>query len=111
MTIWNTEYMSTDVTYWGPPANDGYGGLTYPAPLSLFCRWEDKNEKVINAVGEEITSSAVVWPDQVLTLRGWLIRGTSLAADPRTVDGAYEIKAVQEIPELSGSLIEYKVWL
>jgi hypothetical protein len=114
MTIWNTDYMPTEATYWAPAGDDGYGGLAWSAPVPINCRWEDIAEKFTNANGEELVSSAVVWPDAILATGGFLWRGeydTGLPLDPREQAGAYEIKKFQRTPELRGDLEEVKAYL
>lgn len=114
MTIWNTDYMPTTVTYWSPRVNDGYGGGSYGAPVEALCRWEEVAEKFTTPDGEELVSSAIVWPDFIPETGGFLYRGelvTGIPADPREQAGAYEIKKVQRTPELSGPLEEVKAYL
>lgn len=111
MAIWSTEYMNQTATYWGPMVNDGYGGGTFPAPAPINCRWQDDNQKFVDAEGNEKVSVSIVYPDTELALGGWLYLGTSAAADPRTVDGAHEIKQYRRMPDLSGDLVELKAWL
>ena len=109
--IWSTEYMKQTATYWGPMVNDGYGGGTFPSPVSISCRWQDDNQKAVDAEGNEFMSVSTVYPDQTLELGGWLYLGTSTDADPRNVSGANEIKQYREMPDLSGDLVEIKAWL
>ncbi len=111
MTIWNLDYLLTPATYWPPRVNDGYGGGTYGSWQLIGCRWEEVAEKFTSAQGEELTSTAVVWPDFVPALGGYLYLGFSAETDPRAQVGAYEIKKVQRTPELSGDLEEVKAYL
>lgn len=110
-TVWSTEYMTQSATYWSPGANDGYGGLTFTAPTAITCRWQAENKKFVTVTGNEQVSIAAVYPDRVLQTGGWLYLGTSSAADPRTVDGAHEIMQFRAMPDLSGTLVEYKATL
>ncbi len=107
----NTDLMFQDATYWGAPTPNGYGGGTYPAPVSITCRWEDKPELFTDAQGREQRSSAIVYPDQELVVQGWLYLGTSAEADPHNQDGAFEVKAARNIPSMQNDCYELKVWL
>lgn len=111
VTVANTDYMPTTATYWPPGTNDGYAGLTFADPVEITCRWQDDNQKFVDADGNERISNSVVYPDTQLALGGWLYKGSSVAADPRAVTGASEIKSWREMPELSGDLVEYRAML
>ena len=103
--------MTQTATYWGPMVNDGYGGGTFPSPVSINCRWQDDNQKFVDAEGNERISVSIVYPDTALELGGWLYLGTSADADPHNVEGANEIKQYRSMPDLSGTLVELKAWL
>lgn len=103
--------MTQTATYWGPGASDGYGGASHPDPVQIMCRWEDNNERVRDADGNEFVSRSVVYPDQDVERMGWLYLGTSIESDPRNQAGAYEVRQVRVMPDLSGELKEVKVWL
>lgn len=105
--------------YWGLPTNDGFGGIQTAMPVEIGVRWEDKMEKIINTLGKEIVSRAVIYPDIVCDVGGFLWQGEmdtleALNVDlsrPREIPGAYEIKARQGIPTLSAQQILEIVWL
>lgn len=111
MNVWSKPYMTQTATYWGAPTIDRYGDYSYPAPVQIACRWEDNNEKVTDADGNEFVSRSVVYPEQDLARGGWLYLGTSVEADPHDQEGAYEVRQVRAIPDLRGKLVEYKIWL
>jgi len=70
-----------------------FGDITYGTPASVICRWEEKSEKFMNPDGgEEFISSSIVWLDQDVDEGGFLFLGTSVVADPETVDGARSIQ-------------------
>lgn len=104
-------------TYWGNPQPDGYGGWSFDAPVTLDpdtgtgVRWQDRVELFVDDAGQEVRSQAVVYPQQALALNGWLLRGTSAAADPREVDGALPIRQVGKTDNLRGTKTLHKVWL
>ena len=106
-----TRNMTQDATYWPPGANDGFGGTSYGAPAAIKCRWQDKAELFRDAEGREVTSSAIVYPDQELSVRGYLLLGESVASDPQQVSGAREIRQAGTSPALKGGRVLNKVWL
>ena len=104
-----TRHMRQDATYWGPPTRDGLGGLTFPAPVAIKVRWQQKAETFTDAQGDERVSSAIVYPAQPLETEGWLYLGTTADADPRPI--AYEIKQSGFSPNLRATEQLNKVWL
>ena len=91
-------------TYW-PPATDPVegGGVEHGAPVAIRCRWQNVSRLFRSVDGQEITSSAIVYPNRELIARGYLFLGTSTATDPRRVDGAREIGAVGKSPSLDAA--------
>lgn len=89
-----------DVTYWGSPQPSGYGGNVFTAPVTFKARWEGRAEQVFTPTGDEIVSQAVVFVPQDLDIGGYLYLGTSVAADPTAVAGAFEVKQFLKVPDL-----------
>ena len=106
-----TRNMIQDATYWPPGANDGFGGTSYGAPVGIKCRWQDKAELFRDSEGQELTSSAVVYPDRELEVKGYLFEGTTSEADPLSVEGARQVLQAGKSPALKGSKVLHKVWL
>jgi hypothetical protein len=106
-----TRNMRESVTYWPPGDNDGMGGVAYAAPRTVLCRWQDTMELFRDAQGNEVTSSAVVYPAERLELKGYVLNGVSNVADPHGVAGAREIRAVASSPNLSQTRELHKIWL
>lgn len=96
--------------YWGPGVSDGYGGRTFATAVELEppdngVRWDGKYQLITDMNGKEVVSRAEVLLVQDVEVQGWLMLGTlnDIASDeddtdPRTVSGAYEIKAVTKTP-------------
>lgn len=108
--------------YWGNPQNNGSGGKTFDAPVELTpptngVRWEDMQQVVADAKGNEITSRALVFTVQDVDEEGMLYLGTLISlttaqkADPMIVNGAYVIKRFQKTPSLKGSAYLRKAYL
>ena len=106
-----SRFYTQTITYWEPGTPDGYGGTTYPEPVTIKGRWEGRKELFIDAEGNEVRSQSVVYPDQLVELGGYLYEGESTASDPTTVDGALEIRAVRRVPSVKGTQEVIKVWL
>ena len=93
-----------DATYWGTPAEDGYGKHTFAAPVAIKVRWDDVQEKFVNTAGEEEISKAKVMVGQDMDLGGYLYLGTSASTNPEDLDGAWPIKAFKKIPEIASKV-------
>jgi hypothetical protein len=98
-------------TYWACSSDDGYGGKSFASPVSLEVKWEEVSEKFLNQAGEEVVSKAKVFVQQDVTVGSYLYWGTSTAASPYDVSGAYEIKAFSKISDFSGTGYERKAML
>lgn len=111
-----TRDMHQAATYWPPGKNDGFGNIDFSdvTPIVIRCRWQDTAVLFRNAQGQEETSSAVVYPDRELMIRGMLALGdesaTAGAADPGQA-GAREIRQVGASPSLAGDEVLHKVFL
>jgi hypothetical protein len=111
-----TGSMTQEATYWPPGLPDGFGGLDFAAsvPVLIACRWQDDAALFRDAQGREVTSSAVVYVDRELAMRGCLALGdhTALGAGAlQEVAGAFEIRQVGKSPSLSGWEALHKVYL
>jgi hypothetical protein len=89
--------LTEEITYWAPLTPDQFGKVAVAAPITIKCKWEDVQELFINAQGEEVRSSAMVYVDRDVVEQGWLFRGISTATEPRTVLGAKEIRGFNNI--------------
>lgn len=106
-----TDDMNQTATYWAPGALDAYGTPGFGSPVTLACRWQGKTDLIRTPDGREVVSSSVVYPEYELATGGWLYLGTSVAADPRLVEGAYEVLNVGHSRDLDDDLILWKAWL
>jgi hypothetical protein len=107
--------------YWGNPVKDGQGGFTFAEPVEIYCRWEEMNQIVTDAKGNELTSRALVYTLQDVDEEGYLYLGTlenlydsmpdaesseGGLDKPQDIEGAYIIKRFQKVPAL-GSTTEF----
>lgn len=115
-----TRHMRQSATYWAPTGNDGFGNKTYAAPIVIRCRWQNDAVEFRDATGELTQSSAVVYADRKLAIRGMLAEGDLsdqfdsdgqlLLAD---VEGVvpYEIRQLGSSPDLRNANVLNKVYL
>ncbi len=114
---WLTRRHKQDIVYWGTPANDGLGGITFATPVEIKCRWEDVKKKFTDSNGNEVVSSSIVYLGQDADIGGWLFEGTLAdisSADedsPGDVDGAKEIKGFSKIPNIDATDYERVAFL
>lgn len=76
-----TRTCKQKAVYWGSPTEDGFGGKTFADPVEIACRWEDMQQIVTDAKGNEITSRALVFVLQDVDEEGMLYLGTLAALD------------------------------
>lgn len=90
--------------YWGSPQPDGYGGTVVAMPVEIDCRWEDVQELIKTANGEEAMSKSQVYVDRDLDEGGYLWLGEldDLPQDPSNpkANGADEIMKFGKLPTL-----------
>ena len=92
-----------DITYWEPSSrssSDPYRSKVWSSPVALKGRWEVHQKRMIADQGEEFVSKAKVFLDRTVLVGGFLYLGTSTATDPKPVEGAYEIRMVETIPDV-----------
>lgn len=100
-----------EATYWASPVPDGFGGHTFDPPERIKVRWIQKSEEFLSTRGSPEFSQAVVHSNQDLDIGGYIFLGTSFAADPTTVDGAFPIKRFKKTPDLRNAEYARKAWL
>jgi hypothetical protein len=109
--------LNQDAVYWGSPANDGYGGLTFADPVQIHVRWEDKQVMFVDASGKDMLSQAVVYVDRALEIDGYLYLGTlddlssGELVNPLLVAEAYPVRGRSSSPDFRAQKFVRKVWL
>lgn len=104
LTVRNT----SNLTYWEPTGTDVFGGDTFKPARQLKGRMEMSTEQIRDKRGEEAVVKAVVYLNEELDVNGYLYEGVSVATDPRTVEGASEIRQFGSIPSLRNLK---KIWV
>ena len=96
--------------YWGTPVQGGYGAKTFADPVDISVRWDGITQVITDArtgagKGKEITSTVQVLLYQNMDVEGYLYLGSVDdfdsdvdTANPKTIDGAYEIKKFEKRP-------------
>lgn len=64
-----------------------------------------------DAQGQQRTSSAIIYPEHSLGLKGYVKRGTDATDYPVGLDGAYEILQNGDSPNLTGTITLNKVFI
>lgn len=121
MDSFMTRVCKQTAVYWGSPTQDGYGGLTFDDPIEIDCRWEDVVQTVTmlgaSRQSVEIVSKAQIFVLEDLDEQGWLYLGNLIdldndeRADPKLVDGAYEIKRFDKTPSMKANEFVRKVYV
>lgn len=94
-----------DAIYWSDPVPNGLGGWIFANPRTIKVRWEEHVEQVLDAEGNDFTSTAQVYTLEKLKLGGYLklVTVTDIdppGPDPTSVSGARAIVKIDSIPDL-----------
>jgi hypothetical protein len=104
--------------YWGTPATDGYGKLSFADPVEIDVRWEEHQELFLSSSGKEELSKATVYSnsqdfenDAYLYL-GELTDISSADLDsPQNISQAFPIRAYYKKVDIQGADYFRKAWL
>lgn len=106
-----TRHMHQTISYWAFAGIDRFGKASFAAPVTLRARWQDVAVLFKDAQGQQRTSSAVIYPEYNLTLKGYVKRGTDESFNPVGLDGAFEILQEADSPNLRGTMTLHKVFV
>lgn len=106
-----TGNLKQTATYWAPTTLNSFGKPTFVAPVTISCRWEDKEVKFYDAQGDERVSKSIVYLASDVLNTGYLYLGTSTESSPHGVVGTLEIKGFKKTPNIKGTLFERKAFL
>lgn len=110
---YRTKNLNQTGTYWGNPIPDGIGWYTFDDPVTIDCRWEDKEEIFIDENGQEKVSSSVVYAGQDIDVKGYVALGdytASAYADPKSVTLSQQVGRFDKIPNLRGDTFVGKIF-
>ena len=106
-----TRHMNQVATYWAISSSDRFGKQVFASPVEIMCRWQDVAVLFKDANGQQRTSSAVIYPDRALSIKGYIKRGSDSSTDPVVVAGAFEILNSGDSPSLNGTITLNKVFV
>ena len=106
-----TALLSTTITIWETPVNDGYANFSYSTPTQVSCRYQNDRQNLIDDLGMEFVSTAVIYTTQQLALNTWVYKGTTSTANPQNVDEAYRVRKIYTTSTPTDSIIVYKAIL
>jgi len=108
----NVPGLIYDITYWERGAPGGFGEFTWKAAVALKGRWQDSEELFTDSQGQQQVSRARAYLKIDVAVGGYLLEGSSVAADPTIVDRAFEIKQYRRSPPLRpGGMTERRALL
>jgi len=101
-----------DAVYWAYEGSDGFGGTEFADPVDIKVRWDSHTEVMAQNNGKEFVSNAQVLTPTDLLEQSVIKLGTvaelelavlngelnDYPADPRVLDGAFEIKRMDRHP-------------
>lgn len=96
--------LTDTVTYWAPSTANGYGGMAFVSPVQIVARYQNCVTNEQDGNGEEFVSSAIVYTNIALAQNGWIMKGTSAAADPQSEALAYRVRKLCTSSNPSGSI-------
>jgi hypothetical protein len=106
--------LNQTLTYWAPGSSpDGFGGVSFAAPVLVRCRWQNKHQLMRRPDGEEFSSIAIIYPAIELREKGYVALGSFLATvNPRTLtDVAFEVRQADTSPSVAGDMQMNKVFV
>ena len=95
------------VTTWTPGNNDGFGGISWGAPIQHPARISLRQEKFTDSNGDSKMSTAVFYTTGAVKLGDVVFLGPSAAAVPPST--ANDLRATSQVPSGSGGMI--KGWM
>ena len=108
-----TRTLKQTATLWERDGVDAGGDPSFASgtPRQISCRWEWRTVVYFSSSGEERQSKAVVMVAEDLAEGDYLYLGTSAAESPVGLDGAFEVRGFDKIPDINGEDFERRVYL
>ncbi len=108
---WLHRHLNQKATHWALTGADASGDSSYATPVTIDCRWEERNVVFTNAEGEEAAAAGVVFTKVDVDPGDMLFLGSSSTVDPASVEGTRRVEGVSKIPQLTGSEFEHRAFL
>lgn len=106
---WISRNLKQTLTKWSAGATDVYGNPTWSSPVTVKCRWEDKQIKTLDFQGNEIISNSVVYVGEDISFGDYVYLGVSTVSSPPAA--AKEVRNFSKSPSINASSFERKVIL
>ncbi len=109
-----TRMRKQKAIWWKRNGYDEFGKAQFDAPIEVKCRWEDVVEEFVDAQGNTGASRSKAYVDRIMSPGDRLKRGTidfDTEANPLEMDGAYEIRRFDQLPNLRNSETLYTAYL
>lgn len=111
--------LNQTAIWWKRLDPDGSGGFDWEDPVEIPCRWELRQERIIEPSGEESVSRAKILLEEDVSVGDMLYLGdfdsiddfTSASASPANITRAYSVRAVEAIPDIAAESFTRTVWL
>ena len=103
-----TSLLTEDLTVWIPTGVDGYSKVQYDIPTYEKCRYQDSVERLIDDMGTEFTSTAVIYTQSRIPKHSFVYRGISTEMDPLFQENAFQIRIMQRSQNPTNSIVVYK---
>ena len=106
--------LTQTAVHWANPVATGRGGRTFDSPVSISCRWEQRQEMFRDTTGQEVRSLAVIYLTTTISVGEYLWLGALASvpdSDPLKVSGAYPVRGVEQTKSVNGRESITKVWL
>lgn len=109
----HARYRNTTATLWEVDDRDSAGDPVYSSasPREISVRWEDKKTTFTGADGETISASSYIITGEALEVGDVVVKGSSVAAEPDEVEGAYVVMGTSETYSPSGRYVNYMAFL
>lgn len=105
---WLTRNLYQTITRWVAGSYDVYGNPTFTVS-TLKGRWEDRQDKVVDNLGNEVISRSIVYLDGDVSSGDYLMVGSNMSQTPPV--GAREVIAFSKTPDIRNRLYERKAIL
>jgi hypothetical protein len=95
------------ITVWNKGADDGFGGITWTAPITYDARIAFKSEKFTDTNGDQLLSTAVCYTEGATVYADSLVLfGESLSVSPD--QSADDVRQISQTPSGAGAM--KKLW-
>ena len=100
---------------WAKTGFNKHGENTFATAVEVPCRWEDRRTEMVDAEGNKVIVSSVVYIDREVAL-GSILKHIALASldsgqdtsdDPERIQDANSVKIMQKIPNNDHSVTMY----